>query len=256
MRIGLFPMVADVLHAGHILAIKEAKDNCDYLIVALYCTPGRKNPIQSIFERYIQLSAVKYVDEVIPYEDEKDAIRLITSLAFDVYFLGEDYRGKSFEGSELLRQLNKEIHYLSRNHTMSSSHLKYTIYQHQTDIVKNDPKVIAVDFDGCICTKDWPNIGEPNWEVINALKEEKKNGSKLILWTCRCGEALDLAVEACHNWGLIFDAVNENIAERKAVYGNSNPRKVSADEYWDDLAITKTARFIVNKDNKETGNEN
>ena len=70
MKVGLFPMVADVLHAGHILAIKEAKENCDYLIVALYCKPKRKPDIvQSIFERYTQLSAVKYVDEVIPYED-------------------------------------------------------------------------------------------------------------------------------------------------------------------------------------------
>ena len=115
MKIGLFPMVADVLHAGHILAIKEAKENCDYLIVALYCKPARKpNIVQSIFERYTQLSAIKYVDEVIPYEDESDAHRVILSIKFDLYFLGADYLNKRFEGQDLVENLGKEIFYLSR----------------------------------------------------------------------------------------------------------------------------------------------
>lgn len=240
MKVGLFPMVADVLHAGHMIAIKEAKDNCDYLIVALYCTPKRKHPVQSIFERYVQLDSVRYVDKVIPYGDELDAIRLISSIPFDIYFLGEDYRGKTFEGKDLLHSLNKEIHYLSRNHTMSSSNLKYAIYQKQDGIVKNEPKVIAVDFDGCICEQKWPEIGEPNWVVINALKKEKEIGTKLILWTCRCDDKLDDAIKACTSWGLVFDAVNENVPERNAVYGNSDPRKISADEYWDDKAVVIT----------------
>ena len=85
MTVGLFPMVADVLHAGHILAIKEAREHCDYLIVALYCKPKRKpNIVQSIFERYVQLSAIKYVDEVVPYEDEDDTVRMLLSLQYSV----------------------------------------------------------------------------------------------------------------------------------------------------------------------------
>lgn len=238
MKVGLFPMVADVLHAGHILAIKEAKENCDYLIVALYCKPKRKpNIVQSIFERYIQLSAIKYVNEVIPYEDEDDTTRILLSLHFDIYFLGADYRNKSFEGKDLLKNLNKEIYYLSRNHTMSSTRLKEDI--RGIDSHKQKPKVIAVDFDGCICKMRWPDIGDPNWDVINALKDEKQNGSKIILWSCRCGELLQAALDACDNWGLQFDAVNENIPERLVEYGYSESRKISADEYWDDLAVVK-----------------
>ncbi len=235
MKIGLFPMVADVLHAGHMLALKEARSNCDYLIVALYCKPERKpNIVQSIFERFTQLSSVKYVDEVIPYEDSEDAHRLLLSVNFDVYFLGADYKNKRFEGQSIVENLGKEIFYLSRNHTMSSSSLK-------TNIVgtKKTDKVIAVDFDGCICTLDWPNIGEPNWDIINALKKEKSSGSKLILWTCRCGDQLKEAVDACSNWGIEFDAVNENLPERLLKYGYSESRKISADEYWDDLAVVK-----------------
>lgn len=229
-------MVADVLHAGHILAIKEAKENCDYLIVALYCMPKRKpNIVQSIFERFVQLSAIKYVDEVIPYEDEEDAYRVLLSIKFDIYFLGADYKNKRFEGQELVENLGKEIYYLSRNHTMSSSKLKSEIVRRSTNAEITD-KVIAVDFDGCICSMNYPDIGEPNWEVINALKHEKSLGTKIILWSCRTDEALNDAIKACDSWGLQFDAVNENVPERLLKYGYSDSRKVSADEYWDDLA--------------------
>lgn len=242
MKIGLFPMVADVIHAGHMLALKEAKSKCDYLIVALYCKPKRKpNIVQSIFERYVQLDSIKYVDEVIPYEDEEDAHRIILSINFDIYFLGADYRNKRFEGQDLVENLGKEIYYLSRNHTMSSAKLKSAIRLSDNHGVRNQDKVIAVDFDGCICTMEYPNIGEPNWEVIKALQKEKDFGTKLILWTCRCGDALQSALEACENWGLQFDAVNENIPERLLKYGYSESRKISADEYWDDLAVIKTA---------------
>lgn len=239
MKIGLFPMVADILHAGHVLAIQEAKQHCDYLIVALYCKPTNKHPVQSIFERFTQLKAVKYIDEVIPYEDKEDAHRLITSTIFDIYFLGADYRGKTFEGCELLSQLHKEVYYLSRNHTMSSTRLKNDIYNRQLELVKNEGKIIAVDFDGCICTEAWPNIGQPNWDIIDALKKEKAIGSKLILWTCRVGERLQEAISACESWGLTFDAVNENLPETLAKYSNLESRKISADEYWDDKGITK-----------------
>lgn len=238
MKVGLFPMVADILHAGHILAIQEARANCDYLIVALYCTPDRKDPIQSIFERFTQLDALQNVDKVIPYGDKADALRMLLSLHYDIYFLGADYRDKTFEGQHLVEQLGKEIYYLSRNHTMSSSYLKDRINKKCFPDVKNDtPKVIAVDFDGCICKLNWPNIGEPNWDVINKLKQEKDKGNKLILWTCRNGQLLDDAISACSEWGIKFDAINENVPEKLEHYEYSDSRKISADEYWDDLAI-------------------
>ena len=98
-------------------------------------------------------------------------------------------------------------------------------------------KVIAVDFDGCLCEDKWPDIGEPNQHVINALAKRQSEGAKIILWTCREGQHLQAAVMWCLNHGLKFDAINDNLEENKAAYGN-NCRKVWADEYWDDKAIT------------------
>lgn len=127
MKIGLYPMVADVLHTGHMLAIEEAKKHCDYLIVALHCCPNYKTPVQTIYERFIQLRAVKWVDEVIPYKDKEDAATLIQSFNFDIYFLGEDYKDKEFENSDLLKALKKEVFYLPRNHNFSSTNLKIRV---------------------------------------------------------------------------------------------------------------------------------
>lgn len=127
MKIGVYPMVADVLHAGHVIAIEEAKMYCDYLIVALHCNPVYKNPVQTVYERYMQLRAIKWIDEIIPYQNKADVENLLRSLHYDIYFLGEDYKGKEFECCEVLEELNKEVHYLSRKHNMSSSNLKYDI---------------------------------------------------------------------------------------------------------------------------------
>ncbi|WP_292474524.1 adenylyltransferase/cytidyltransferase family protein [Methanosphaera sp.] len=134
MKVGVYPMVADILHTGHILAIEEAKKHCDYLIVALHCCPDYKQPVQSIYERFMQLRAVKWVDEVIPYENKKDAAILLQSLDYDVYFLGEDYKGKDWENSDLIKSLNKEIFFLSRKHTFSSTNLKIRIVDKEMNI--------------------------------------------------------------------------------------------------------------------------
>lgn len=97
-------------------------------------------------------------------------------------------------------------------------------------------RIIAVDFDGCLCSESYPDIGEPNYKVIAKLKKAQKDGAKLILWTCRECEPLEEAVEWCKHEGLIFDAVNENLPEEIARWGN-NPRKIGATEYWDDRAV-------------------
>ena len=99
-------------------------------------------------------------------------------------------------------------------------------------------KVIAIDFDGCLCENKFPNVGTPTWDVINEAKERQQKGCALILWTCRDGKTLVDAVKACESWGLYFDAVNENLPERIEAFGN-NPRKIGADEYWDDRAVVK-----------------
>lgn len=98
--------------------------------------------------------------------------------------------------------------------------------------------VFAVDFDGTLSYGQWPNVGEPNKGLILFLKERKKMGDKLILWTCREEDALDVAVNWCHEQGLTFDAVNDNLPEIIEKYQN-NSRKVSCDFYIDDKAISE-----------------
>ena len=96
-------------------------------------------------------------------------------------------------------------------------------------------RAIAVDFDGCICKNEYPKIGEPIWHVIDAVKKEKASGTGIILWTCRTGELLNQALDACKKWGIEFDTVNDSLPEWKKVF-SGNPRKVGASEYWDDKA--------------------
>ena len=94
-------------------------------------------------------------------------------------------------------------------------------------------KTIAVDFDGTLCYSKWLELGQPNQALIEYLQEWKRNGNKLILWTCRAGEALSKAVEWCREQNLEFDAVNDNLPEIIEFYGH-NSRKISCDYYIDD----------------------
>lgn len=124
MKIGFFPMVADILHSGHVLSLEEAKKHCDFLIVGLHCKPSYKNPQQSIYERYMQLRAVKWVDEVIPYENIEKDKDIFVSLDYDVYFLGEDHKADDWELKDKIEEQEKEIVYLKRKHNYSSSKIK------------------------------------------------------------------------------------------------------------------------------------
>lgn len=99
-------------------------------------------------------------------------------------------------------------------------------------------KIIAVDFDGTLCEHKFPDIGEPNVNLINELKLRKKNGDELILWTNRVGDRLEEAVEWCQKQGLIFDAVNDNLP-RVVEYFGTNSRKVFANIYIDDRAAMR-----------------
>lgn len=98
------------------------------------------------------------------------------------------------------------------------------------------PKIIALDYDGTIAKNSYPQAGDPNWPVIDRALKEQARGAKLILWTCREGEELKVAIDACMDWGLEFDAVNNNLPEMQKAWGN-NPRKIFANEYWDDRAV-------------------
>lgn len=97
-------------------------------------------------------------------------------------------------------------------------------------------KIIAVDFDGTLCENNWPGIGAPNEELIEYLRNRKKDGDKLILWTCRVEDMLQKAVEWCKERNLVFDAVNENLPEIIENFG-SDTRKIFANEYIDDRNI-------------------
>lgn len=127
MRIGFYPLVADCLHIGHVLAIEEAKRNCDYLIVGLNCCPDHKIPVQSVYERFMQLKAVKFVDDIIAYQGGADLERIAASLDYQVRFLGEDYVGKDYDGKRIEEQFGKAVHFLKRKHSFSSTELKARI---------------------------------------------------------------------------------------------------------------------------------
>lgn len=102
--------------------------------------------------------------------------------------------------------------------------------------------VIAVDFDGTLCANAWPDIGKPNKDLIEYLRDRRKAGDQLILWTMREGELLQQAVKWCEHFSLFFDAVNDNTEAQKARY-NNNPRKVYADWYIDDHNAEKATDF-------------
>ena len=119
----------DLLHAGHIVMLKEAKQNCDYLIVGLQTDPSidrqaKNQPVQSVYERYMQLQAVKYVDEIIPYDTEQSLIDLLESTEIHLRFVGEDYVERNFTGKGL-----HEIYYTNRQHSFSSSGLRKRVTQ-------------------------------------------------------------------------------------------------------------------------------
>ena len=98
-------------------------------------------------------------------------------------------------------------------------------------------RIIAVDFDGTLVKDIFPMIGAPIKETVDRIKQEQANGSKIILWTCRNGKALEQAVEFCiEKLDIHFDAINENLDEVKVLYGGDT-RKVFATEYWDDKAV-------------------
>jgi len=128
MKIGFTCSCFDLLHAGHILMLKDAKEQCDKLIVGLQTDPTldrpeKNKPIQSFEERKIQLEAVKYVDEILKYNTEKELFEILRMLRPDVRILGSDYEGKYFTGTEL----NIPIYYHKRNHNYSSSNLRQEI---------------------------------------------------------------------------------------------------------------------------------
>ena len=129
MVIGFTCSTFDFLHAGHIAMLREAKEQCDYLICGLQVDPSidrdnKNKPVQTLVERHTQLSAVKYVDEIIPYQTENDLIDILSMYNINVRILGEEYREKEFTGRDVCKQRDIELYFNKRDHRFSSTDLR------------------------------------------------------------------------------------------------------------------------------------
>lgn len=118
------------------------------------------------------------------------------------------------------------------------------------DVGSRNYTIYAVDFDGTLCEDIFPGIGSPNMALINHLIKRRKQGNKIILWTCRVGKCLKEAVGWCRQYGLEFDTVNVNLPEMIEWYGN-DCRKVAADVYIDDKAVNKPKYHVPYKEVEE-----
>jgi len=127
-KVGFTASCFDLFHAGHILMLKEAKSQCNYLIVGLQTDPTidrpeKNSPVQSIFERFVQLKSCIYVDEIVIYATEKDLLDILNSYKIDVRILGSEYEGKNFTGHDL----NMQIYFNTRKHGFSTTELRKRI---------------------------------------------------------------------------------------------------------------------------------
>lgn len=129
MKIGFTCSAWDLLHAGHVQMLREAKSQCDYLICGLQIDPtidrpNKNKPVQTVVERYIQLSAVKYVDEIVPYLTERDLEDILSMYPIDVRILGEEYKDRDFTGKDICQKRSIELYFNRRDHRFSSSDLR------------------------------------------------------------------------------------------------------------------------------------
>jgi glycerol-3-phosphate cytidylyltransferase len=137
-KIGITFSTFDMLHAGHIAMLAEARNHCDYLICGLQTDPTidrpetKNRPVQSIVERQIQLAACRYVDEVVVYQTEQDLVDLLLILPLDVRVLGVEYEHKDFSGKAECYQRNIEIIFNGRDHSFSSSSLRKRVAEAET----------------------------------------------------------------------------------------------------------------------------
>ena len=134
LRIGFTASQFDMLHAGHVAMLSEAKNHCDYLIAGLqnnasWDRPEKNAPIQSIVERQIQLAATRYVDEIVVYNTEKDLEDILLTLPIDIRILGVEYQDKEFTGKDICNKRNIKLIFKSRDHSFSSSSLRKRVVE-------------------------------------------------------------------------------------------------------------------------------
>lgn len=119
----------DLLHAGHVQMLKEAKAQCDYLIVGLQVDPtvdrpNKNKPVQTVVERHIQLEGCRYVDQIIPYSTEQDLVDILQTYPIDIRILGVEYKGTNFTGRDYCEKKEIKLYYNTRDHRFSSTELR------------------------------------------------------------------------------------------------------------------------------------
>jgi glycerol-3-phosphate cytidylyltransferase len=133
MKTGFTCSTFDLFHAGHIMMLKEARTQCDYLIVGLQTDPTidrpleKNKPVQSVFERYEQLRACKYVDEILVYATEKDLVDILLSYPIDVRILGNEYEHKDFTGRHECVDRGIQFYFNKRDHSFSTTELRQRV---------------------------------------------------------------------------------------------------------------------------------
>ena len=137
MKVGITFSAFDLLHAGHIGMLREARANCDYLIVGLQTDPTidrpdtKNKPVQTLVERYAQLNALKFIDEIVPYETEQDLLDILELFQIDVRFLGEEYKEDEFSGKDICRKRGIQLHFNKRDHRFSTSDLRKRVAERE-----------------------------------------------------------------------------------------------------------------------------
>jgi glycerol-3-phosphate cytidylyltransferase len=137
LKIGITFSQFDLLHAGHIAMLSQAKNHCDYLIAGLqnnaqWDRPEKNAPIQSIVERQISLSAVRFVDEIVVYNTEKDLEDILLTLPIDVRILGVEYKDKDFTGKQICEERAIKVFYNQRRHSFSTTELRHRVTESTT----------------------------------------------------------------------------------------------------------------------------
>jgi glycerol-3-phosphate cytidylyltransferase len=151
MKIGFNCSSFDLFHAGHVTMLKMEKEMCDYLKVALQVDPtidrpGVKNkPVQSVYERHVQLQACKYVDEILVYETEEDLLNLIQTQTIHIRFLSEEYMDRDFTGKQYCIDHDIELFYHLRKHKYSSTEIRNRVYSLEKKKREENGNISAVE---------------------------------------------------------------------------------------------------------------
>jgi len=139
MKVGITFSAFDLLHAGHIKMLEEAKRQCDYLIVGLQTDPTinrptKNKPVQTVVERYIQLKACKFIDEIVPYATEQDLEDILQSFLIDIRIIGEEYENKDFTGRAYCEANGIELYFNKRDHRFSSTNLRKIVFDSELQL--------------------------------------------------------------------------------------------------------------------------